>query len=276
MPEVAGDIESSEARGSAGGKGRAIACTAACSGSSRPFFMSTRSNAIPTVEFGESLLCALVSVTWPTIFVFLGITIWPCWSRSIEVLASILSFALLFLASRDLDNSTETTVPAASLSDAAADAAELAGASGAGVAGPAWVLRAGASGAGVAGPACVLGAGASGAGVVGPDCVLWAGAVVWDSGEACAVAVPARNNIASIETWAGFMVRSILRSTASCLVRCNRLKPGSLPVLPILFAKPGFEDLGFLVSANRLHRNQHHQEKKRVTILQSNQDAGKQ
>ena len=119
---MAGDIGSSEAVGSVGGKGRAIACTAACSGSSRPFFISTRSNAIPTVELGESLLCALASVTWPTIFVFLGITIWPCWSRSIEVRASILSFALLFLASSDFDNSTETTVPAANLSDAAARA----------------------------------------------------------------------------------------------------------------------------------------------------------
>ena len=45
MPDAAGDIESSEARGSTGGKGRAIACTAACRGSSRPFFISTRSNA---------------------------------------------------------------------------------------------------------------------------------------------------------------------------------------------------------------------------------------
>jgi hypothetical protein len=95
-------------------KGRPTACTVTGNVTSRPSFSSMRSKVIPTVESGESLLWALASVTWPTIFVFLGTMIWPCASRSVAVFASILSFTLHFLASSDFDNSTESSDPEAS------------------------------------------------------------------------------------------------------------------------------------------------------------------
>jgi hypothetical protein len=99
-----------------------MACTVICKGISRPSFSCRRSNLIPTIEPGDDLLWALASVMWPMISEFRGTTIWPCTNKSVTVLASILSFALHFLTSSFIDNSTERTVPGTGLSGAGAAA----------------------------------------------------------------------------------------------------------------------------------------------------------
>ena len=71
---------------------------------------------VPIVESGEALLCALASVTWPTIFALRGTVIRPCASRSVAVRASTRSLALAFLAFSDFDSSTESSVPDAGAS----------------------------------------------------------------------------------------------------------------------------------------------------------------
>lgn len=91
--------------------GRAIACTAAWIGTSRPSFMEIRSKAIPTIASGDSLLWALASVTCPMIFVFLGIATLPWDNKSIAVFASTLSPGFAFLESTDFDSSTGMIVP---------------------------------------------------------------------------------------------------------------------------------------------------------------------
>ena len=58
-------------------KGRAMACTVSCNGSSLPPLSSTRSKVNLISEPGELLLWALDSVTWPMIFVLRGTTICP-------------------------------------------------------------------------------------------------------------------------------------------------------------------------------------------------------
>jgi hypothetical protein len=80
--------------------------------SSRPSFSEMRSNDNPTLESGDSLVRGLASVTWPITLVSLGITILPLESRSMVILASILSPGFAFLASTDFDSAAGMSVPA--------------------------------------------------------------------------------------------------------------------------------------------------------------------